>query len=232
MKVQNEKTSLSPSEQHYGHHKAVLENDDIYLVHAQMMSMPYMLGFTLSRWEKAIDCMLEKDPGDPKSKRLQIIVIVEGDMNGSLKIIWNHQLVPVTDKTNFISPVQFGNRKGKMALDVLLLKTVTMDCICLFRLNATILNNNAEAWYSHITPELTGMHLKALGLPNNAVKTSILLNQNTKHYIKTSDGVTKVCYQSIPDCPSFDEGEGKGSSPSNWMFICSTLVAALHNLCT
>eukprot|EP00957_Ditylum_brightwellii_P053949 4086544-Ditylum_brightwellii.AAC.1 len=78
------------------------------------MSMPYLSGFTPSRWEKAIDCMLEKDPGDSKSERLCIIVIVEGDMNGSLKIIWNHQLVPIAVKTNFISPRQFGNRKGKM----------------------------------------------------------------------------------------------------------------------
>eukprot|EP00957_Ditylum_brightwellii_P191480 14577903-Ditylum_brightwellii.AAC.1 len=90
MKVQNETTSLSPSGQYYGHYKAVLENDSICVVHAQMMPISYMSGFTPSRWEKAIDCMLEKDPGDPKSERLCIIVIVEGDMNGSLKITWNH----------------------------------------------------------------------------------------------------------------------------------------------
>eukprot|EP00957_Ditylum_brightwellii_P140260 10687650-Ditylum_brightwellii.AAC.1 len=132
------------------------------------MSMPYMLGFTPSKWEKAIGCMLEKDPRDLKSKRLQIIVIVEGGMKGFLKIIWNHQLVPVAEKANFISPVQFGNRKGKITLDALFLKIVTMNCICLFGLNDAILNNDAEACYNGIIPELTAIHLKALGLPDNA----------------------------------------------------------------
>eukprot|EP00957_Ditylum_brightwellii_P019988 1509141-Ditylum_brightwellii.AAC.1 len=78
-----------------------------------------------------------------------------------------------------------------MALDVLLLKIVTMGCIHIFRFNGTILNNGVEACCDSIIPELTAIHLKALGLPENAVKASVLLNHNAKHYIKTSDGVTK-----------------------------------------
>eukprot|EP00957_Ditylum_brightwellii_P112081 8546332-Ditylum_brightwellii.AAC.1 len=73
--------------------------------------------------------MLEKDPGNPRIKRLRLIVIVEGDMNGTLKIIQNKRLVPTAEKANFLNPVQFGNQKGRTALDALLMKIVTMDCI-------------------------------------------------------------------------------------------------------
>eukprot|EP00957_Ditylum_brightwellii_P107484 8201160-Ditylum_brightwellii.AAC.1 len=66
--------------------------------------------------------MLEKDPGSPKISRLQVIVIVEGNMNAIMKVIWNRRLVPTAEKTHLISPVQFGNRKGHTALDALLLK--------------------------------------------------------------------------------------------------------------
>eukprot|EP00957_Ditylum_brightwellii_P036121 2736418-Ditylum_brightwellii.AAC.1 len=66
--------------------------------------------------------MLEKDPGSPKILRLQIIVIVKGDMNAIMKVIWNRWLVPMAEKTQLSSPVQFGNRKGCTALDALLLK--------------------------------------------------------------------------------------------------------------
>eukprot|EP00957_Ditylum_brightwellii_P002352 180405-Ditylum_brightwellii.AAC.1 len=34
MKVQNESTSSSPSGQHYGHYKAILDHDNLCLVHA------------------------------------------------------------------------------------------------------------------------------------------------------------------------------------------------------
>eukprot|EP00957_Ditylum_brightwellii_P025102 1900120-Ditylum_brightwellii.AAC.1 len=77
MKVQNESTSSSPSGLHYDHYKAILDNDNLCLVHAQMMSMMYLASFTPKHWEKVIDCMLEKDPGNPKMERLCLIFIVE-----------------------------------------------------------------------------------------------------------------------------------------------------------
>eukprot|EP00957_Ditylum_brightwellii_P060522 4595308-Ditylum_brightwellii.AAC.1 len=60
-----------------------------------------------------------------------------------------------------------------------------MDCIRLYRLNGAILNNDAAACYDHMILELTVVHLQALGLPDNAMVTSVKLNQNTKHHIKT-----------------------------------------------
>eukprot|EP00957_Ditylum_brightwellii_P097774 7445808-Ditylum_brightwellii.AAC.1 len=74
-----------------------------------MMVLPFLLGFTPQQWQTVIDVMLEKDPGSPKISRLRIIVIVEGDMNVIMKVIWNRRLVPVAEKTQFISSVQFGN---------------------------------------------------------------------------------------------------------------------------
>eukprot|EP00957_Ditylum_brightwellii_P123640 9425938-Ditylum_brightwellii.AAC.1 len=119
--------SSSPSGRHYGHYRAALVSESISLVHAWMMSLPFLVGFTLSRWEEDINCMLERDPGDPKIDRLRIIVIVEDNMNAIMKVIWKRRLVPVAEKTQFLSPVQFGNMKGQTTLDALLLKVVTMD---------------------------------------------------------------------------------------------------------
>eukprot|EP00957_Ditylum_brightwellii_P145567 11083844-Ditylum_brightwellii.AAC.1 len=120
-----------------------------------MMSIPWLVGFTPSHWEKAIACMLEKDQGNPWLHRLRLIVIVEADMNATLKIFWNQRSVPTAGKTQFLSPVQFENCKGQTALDALLMNIVTMDCIRLYRFNDAILNNNAAACYNHMIPELT-----------------------------------------------------------------------------
>eukprot|EP00957_Ditylum_brightwellii_P127279 9704681-Ditylum_brightwellii.AAC.1 len=65
------------------------------------MAMPFLAAFTPSRWEKAMDCMLEKDVGVPKFEHLCIIVIVEDDMDAALKLIWNRCLVSNAEKTNF-----------------------------------------------------------------------------------------------------------------------------------
>eukprot|EP00957_Ditylum_brightwellii_P103420 7880361-Ditylum_brightwellii.AAC.1 len=79
-----------------------------------MMILPFQHGFTSTRWYKAIDVMLEKIIGLPKITKLCIILIVEGNMNGILKVIWNKRLVPRVEEQNTLSEVQFGNRKGRM----------------------------------------------------------------------------------------------------------------------
>eukprot|EP00957_Ditylum_brightwellii_P104285 7943507-Ditylum_brightwellii.AAC.2 len=43
-----------------------------------------------------------------------------------MKVIQNRRLVPVAEKTQFLSPVQFGNWKKRTTLDALLLK-VSLD---------------------------------------------------------------------------------------------------------
>eukprot|EP00957_Ditylum_brightwellii_P140939 10735965-Ditylum_brightwellii.AAC.1 len=120
-----------------------------------MLVLPFLLGFPLQRWQTATDIMLKKDPGSPKISQLHIILIVEGNVNAIMKVIWNRQLVPVAEKTRFNSPVQFGNRK-----DALLLKVVTM--------------------------EVTSIHLQSSGLPEEAVKCSVLLNHNMRCHVKTT----------------------------------------------
>eukprot|EP00957_Ditylum_brightwellii_P056496 4282880-Ditylum_brightwellii.AAC.1 len=79
-----------------------------------------------------------------------------------MKVIWNCQLVPVAEKTGMLSPVQFVNRKVWTALDALLLKVVTMDCLCLFCLNGAILNSDATACYDQMIPKLSSLHVQSL----------------------------------------------------------------------
>eukprot|EP00957_Ditylum_brightwellii_P107136 8174143-Ditylum_brightwellii.AAC.1 len=98
-------------------------------MHCRMMLSPFYYGFTPTRWLKSVDVILEKDPGSPKLYQLQIIVIVEADMSMIMKVIWARQLVPRAEEMNYISRVQIGNRKGKTALNALLLKITTMDSL-------------------------------------------------------------------------------------------------------
>eukprot|EP00957_Ditylum_brightwellii_P149921 11417733-Ditylum_brightwellii.AAC.1 len=68
-------------------------------------------------------------------------------------MIWNKCLVPAAEKHNFLSPAQFGNRKGKTSLDALLLKIITMGSLHLFYLNDAVLNNDVKACYNRMIPE-------------------------------------------------------------------------------
>eukprot|EP00957_Ditylum_brightwellii_P178953 13632050-Ditylum_brightwellii.AAC.1 len=101
-------------------------------------------------------------------------------MNAIMKVIWNQCLDPAAEKAGMLSPVQFGSRKGRTALDALL--------------------------------------LKSLGLPEKAAKCSVLLNHDMKHHVKTQARVTMEFYKHEVNKEKFGEGQGKTSSPSNWLF--------------
>jgi hypothetical protein len=70
LKRQCKTTSSLPSGRHYGHYKVLLENEEMLQTHSIMMTLPFQHSFTPSRWLKAVDVMLEKDPGSPKINRL------------------------------------------------------------------------------------------------------------------------------------------------------------------
>eukprot|EP00957_Ditylum_brightwellii_P102321 7799795-Ditylum_brightwellii.AAC.2 len=59
---------------------------------------------TTMLWQKAINVMLQKIPGNSSIYKLRIIVIVEGDMNGVMKVIWNKCLVPHAEEYNKLHP--------------------------------------------------------------------------------------------------------------------------------
>eukprot|EP00957_Ditylum_brightwellii_P204753 15340713-Ditylum_brightwellii.AAC.1 len=107
-----------------------------------------------------------------------------------------------------------------------------MDCLRLFWLNGALLNNNTVACYDRMIPQLTSLLLQSLGLPKPTTRCSVLLNKNMKHHIKTTAGIIEEFYQHSSQTPKFGEGQGKASSPPNWLFLSSTLLAALHAICS
>eukprot|EP00957_Ditylum_brightwellii_P105767 8066164-Ditylum_brightwellii.AAC.1 len=90
-----------------------------------------------------------------------------------------------------------------------------MDTMQIFRLNGAILNNDAEACYDRMIPELTALYHQSLGMPDNANKCSILINKNMQWHIKTADGISKDSYGHTDEFGKWGESQGKGSLLTN-----------------
>eukprot|EP00957_Ditylum_brightwellii_P001777 136768-Ditylum_brightwellii.AAC.1 len=76
----------------------------------------------------------------------------QSDMNAIMKVIWNWRLIPDAMGMDFVSLIQFGNKKGSTVFDTLFVKVITMDSMRLFHFNSSVLNNNAVACYGRIIP--------------------------------------------------------------------------------
>eukprot|EP00957_Ditylum_brightwellii_P167279 12733965-Ditylum_brightwellii.AAC.1 len=112
--------------------------------------------------------------------------------------------------------------------------TFTKDCyndlLRSYCLNGAIANNNATSCYNCMIQEVTDIHLQGLGLPKKATWCSVQINKQMRHHAKTSHGITTDLYTHRNTYAKYGKGQGETSSPANWIFQSSTILAALHAL--
>jgi hypothetical protein len=88
-----EASSTSPSGQHLGHYRAIIQHHILLECLTKFMAIAIERGISITRWQRSINVMLEKDPGQPQISRLRIIHLFEADFNFFLKVMWGSQLV-------------------------------------------------------------------------------------------------------------------------------------------
>ena len=97
------------------HVESVAEREDFCKYMCKMMYLPFKYDFSVLRWQRAIDVILEKLAGVKKIHLMRIIGLVEGDFNCALKILYSEQLMKNAEDVS-ISADQWGGRKNRDAI--------------------------------------------------------------------------------------------------------------------
>ena len=223
-----ESTESSPSGQHIGHYKAVLDNDKIVDALVAMTNIALSTGCLLERWQHTVSVMLEKDKGSPKINRLQIIQLFEADYNFLLSLVFGHRLMTFARKHCLLNPSQYGSAKGKQAQSAILNKILTYDYFRLHKEDAATSEFDATANYDHILPAIAVIACRRLGL---ADKIGDLLYDSLtklKHKVRTIYGLSTE-YGPTVDYPLFRTGQGSGGSPTFWAVIADVLFNTMDS---
>ena len=126
-------------------YKAILTDMELCEIMSTLSSIPFEYGFSLQRWERVIQVVLEKVRGTPRIDKIRIIQLVEIDFNQALKKIFGHRLVCHAESKGNIPPSQWGSRPNKSAIeDCVLLKRLSYDGLKIMRHTAIIFNNDAR----------------------------------------------------------------------------------------
>jgi hypothetical protein len=103
---------------HLGHYRAIIQDDTLLRCLTKFLDIVVQRGISLSRWQQAINVMIEKDAGRPRINRLRIIHLFEADFNFVLKLLWGHRLVRHANDLKLINSGQYGSVPGKTAMEL------------------------------------------------------------------------------------------------------------------
>lgn len=195
-----------------------------------MTIFAFQWGIVPKRWLKAVQILLEKDPGTPQINRLRRIQLLEADMNTGFKSIWGQRLLQKATQLGMISDWQFGIRRGRMCIRAILLKRLSYDCIRLQRSTAVILDNDMRACYDRIVPSQANIATRRVGLSPPTASTMLTILSQTKFHVRTAYGISTRSFQNTPNIPILGLLQGSAAVGAVWALNWSILFTCLDTL--
>jgi len=107
-------TSSSSSGLHFGHYMAGTFNPTIAVFNARLANLGFTMGYSLKRWRKGLNVLLEKQLGNLNVEKLQIILLFEGDFNNNNKWLRWAVMFHAEDHNQMV-PEQYSSHKEKPA---------------------------------------------------------------------------------------------------------------------
>ena len=226
-KRSKEHTSSGMSGLHFGHFKADLEHEKTLQINHQLLQMAIILGYSMLRWQRAIDVMIPKKSNSKRVEKLRVICLMEADFNFMNK--WMGKItMKRAESSHTIAAEQFGSRKNKSAILHAFNKALCFDYLRLTRTNASLSVLDAKACYDRIPPPLACLCLRRQGLPQTIIDASFNTIKDMKHHIRTAFGVSKLSYDRGDD---YMHGilQGNGAGPCIWVMLSSPLLDKLKS---
>lgn len=242
----NENTSTSPSGQHLGHYKCLLDVDhcdnqydevykdpqeNILKVYYHLIISALNTGSSLARWQNCTTAMIEKQPGCSRINKLRVIHLYEADYNIILKIIWARKLVWHAHDNEMLNMGQAGSRPGMNAINVVVIqKDQKYSFSRLTKTNLATMDNDAKSCYDRIIVNLSMITSQYFGISKKTALVQAKTLHKMQYRLRTAMGNSKKTYQHSPNTPIHGTGQGSCSSPSIWLMISSILMDCLSEL--
>lgn len=225
-----ETTTTSPSGRHLGHYKALITDPDLLDCFRKFLTITVSRGIAPPRWCKAVNVMIEKDPGRPRINRLRIIHLFEADYNLFLKIMWGSRLVRRSVQLNLLNDGQHGSVPGRTTMDPVMLNQLTTDLCRVLKVNYARFDNDASACFDRIIVALGMMAARRCGMPAEAIRTHAKALELMQYMVKTIYGVSDQSYKGTALEPLFGTGQGSGASPAVWLTLVVILLNTLERV--
>ena len=224
-----ELTGASPSGRSYSHYKVLLVHapKKLQLLH-KIFTLSLDFGIILHRWQKTVTSLIEKDTGRPRIHRMRTIHIIEAELQFITKIVYANRLMKQAEKNQLITDEQYGGRKNRQALSVVINK------LCYYNIShqtlqpAAFMDDDARACYDRIVPHLASVEARKWGTDYETAQLTKQIIAAQEFYIRTGHGITKKCYTKNDQSWIHGAGQGLGWSGPLWSCSSDTISKILN----
>jgi hypothetical protein len=207
LKSWDKRTSTSPiTNVHLGHGKAYYADHDlkegsqeeqhftkqrqkILTGHLSITNYCLHFRYSLQRWQKVVNSLLEKDPDTSNIHHLRVIHLYEWDYNLLLGVKWRQLLHHVVDKGT-LNPVCYGTTPGKSPHDPVFIKEMEYEIVRLTRQPLVHFDNDATSCYDRIPCFLANLASRKYGQAANVCMVQGGTLQKAKNFLKTKFGIS------------------------------------------
>jgi len=179
-------------------------------------------------WQKSLNVMLEKSPGNCDMAKLWIVHLFEGNFNFNNKWLGKMMIAQVEAK-ELLAHKQYGSQKAKDAITQCFNKHLWYNYICFQHQLAALCSNDAKSCYDQIVLLAMALCLCRWGAFFAMVLSMTTTLQAMTHHVQTAFGdlYTGASCQHW-DKPVAGIGQGNGMGPQIWVAICTPLFELLH----
>jgi hypothetical protein len=239
-KQAKECTSSSLSSLHYGHYKAVINNDKLSEMHSVFVDIAVNLGYSPKQWQKGLTLMLEKKRGVILISKLRAILLMEADFNFANKTIFGWRMMHFAEDRNDIAGECAGSScKHHEAIDVALNRHLFCDTARQKKCSAAITGADLVQCYDRIAHSIASLGSQRWGVPVNVIKCLLTTIQLMVFFLHTAHGDSTVSYLAATDTaarvswnthPYQGSCQGNGGGPLLFLSVSSPCVDYMHGI--
>ena len=155
----------------------------------------------MKRWLNVHNFFIPKDKGVFKTARLRTLHTIEAELNLIRRELIARRLVTNTENYEMVPMNNSGGRKGKSAIDVVMLKYFTLGTMHMQWRNCAIMDCDVCACYDRILPIVLYLTYHKMGLPINECRWLVRDLVNMKYQMITSYGPSEDMSATTHDNP-------------------------------
>jgi hypothetical protein len=164
---------------HFGHYKAVIDNDKLSKMHAVFVDMAINSGYSPKRWQKGLTVMLEKKQGVILVSKLHVILLLEADLNSANKSIFGCCMMHFEEDRNDIARECAGSQQYHEATDVALNRRLFNDIAWQKNCLVAIMGADLAQCCDHIAHAIASLGSQRWGIPVRAINCLFVDNHTT-----------------------------------------------------